>query len=726
MASTRCNTVLSEQAAQLVINAPALDQILPNRIFAQSAETSLSPSRSKPALLEALDVEANKTKTANNAGAFESTGDALLDLFSSLTDQNLRGQALESKLQGAWRKDAASTLRLILYARSIAAGAGDRTLFLRAAAWMYAEHPKTLLGSLLPLLVAHAGLPTCKDFDAGNGVTARVERPARLHGSWKDPLNVLLIATKSLTTHLSMDQLASATKELPERILKRKCTLDGTPHRLAGKGRRASNSKQSNDEHQMLAHGGELVQPGPTRAEKAKRMDEQRRQAAAEARRSAAKQASNKVSQLVESNVQYRAVYATVVKMFVRQLREDEGRLERIEEGGDASELVDHLSYAGKWAPSEGASVDNQTGLAQILAKALYPDQRDARAKYRALLCKLRRAKKVPEQGMVQGSWEGKISLPHIPARAFNISQALLWKHALSDMIRYAQRVAEGKSTVAGASETPGELVLALHQARALDARIRQHLDQLPTQERTQVRDQILASQTQLLDGQWENMKRTLVAEMEATRQAKVAAGTIDGDADKTMRPMIPVCDLSGSMEGPQLNTRGLTPIHISTGLSLLLSELAPEPWSGRVISFSEEPKVVRLPEAKSFSRTVEHFQKHLPMGYSTNFEAVFDLLLNLAQQSKMAKQETGELICVAFTDMHFDAACDSSFGMSGTATTSPATIFSVIKRKWDQAGYDLPHLIFWNLSAGKAAMPVESDTPHRADEGPFGRLTFR
>jgi hypothetical protein len=88
--------------------------------------------------------------------------------------------------------------------------------------------------------------------------------------------------------------------------------------------------------------------------------------------------------------------------------------------------------------------------------------------------------------------------------------------------------------------------------------------------------------------------------------------------------------------------------------------------------------------------------------GMNTNFQAVFDLILTKAISCKLAKEDMVKTVFV-FSDMQFDAA-----------TSSPLeTDYQQIVRKFAQAGYEVPKMIFWNLSSyGQGnATPVLYDT---------------
>jgi len=88
----------------------------------------------------------------------------------------------------------------------------------------------------------------------------------------------------------------------------------------------------------------------------------------------------------------------------------------------------------------------------------------------------------------------------------------------------------------------------------------------------------------------------------------------------------------------------------------------------------------------------------------STDFNAVFEkLLLPMAVNHNIPKEDMVKRIFV-FSDMQFDEAGDQK----GFETN-----YERIKRLYEEAGYDVPEMVFWNLAGGRggaAPKPVTKD----------------
>jgi hypothetical protein len=148
--------------------------------------------------------------------------------------------------------------------------------------------------------------------------------------------------------------------------------------------------------------------------------------------------------------------------------------------------------------------------------------------------------------------------------------------------------------------------------------------------------------------------------------------------------------DVSGSMSG--------TPMEVSVALGLLISEVVPEPFKNLVITFSENP-VFHSVKGTTLKERVKDIMA-MPWGGTTNFQAVFDLMLSKATQSSIPKEAMPKRLFV-LSDMQFDAACGQHKWM---------TSHQIIQEKYKAAGYPMPDIVYWNLRAAKMALPVTGD----------------
>ena len=145
----------------------------------------------------------------------------------------------------------------------------------------------------------------------------------------------------------------------------------------------------------------------------------------------------------------------------------------------------------------------------------------------------------------------------------------------------------------------------------------------------------------------------------------------------------IPVCDTSGSMEG--------FPIQVATALSLYIAERnKSEIWKNYVIPFSSHAEWKQV-----IGENIPEKAKSIYTGdcSNTNLQSVFDLILGRAVANNIPKDDMPKVLLI-LSDMEFDE--------SGNETN-----FEAIKRKYHEAGYCLPTLVWWNIESRNTQVPV-------------------
>ena len=153
------------------------------------------------------------------------------------------------------------------------------------------------------------------------------------------------------------------------------------------------------------------------------------------------------------------------------------------------------------------------------------------------------------------------------------------------------------------------------------------------------------------------------------------------------------VADTSGSMYG--------RPMEVSVSLAMYIAERNKnEAWKDYFISFSERPMFHKITGNNLAQRA-----KSVQLGdvANTNIQAVFDLILARALGAdglQRVPQEDMPKILLIISDMEFDScAC----GNDGRHFTN----FEMIQKKYKQAGYEMPTLVFWNVNSRNTQTPV-------------------
>src|SRR5690606_23069459 len=114
------------------------------------------------------------------------------------------------------------------------------------------------------------------------------------------------------------------------------------------------------------------------------------------------------------------------------------------------------------------------------------------------------------------------------------------------------------------------------------------------------------------------------------------------------------VVDVSGSMYGNRAGT--IPSINISTSLGILIGLLndVDSPFHRKWVTFSSNPKMETF-KGDDLYEIVSNMD-HKNWGVNTDFEAVFDLLLETAKTYKVPAENMPQMLIV-ISDMQFDEA---------------------------------------------------------------------
>lgn len=594
----------------------------------------------------------NLMLTENSDLAHRSTNDVLVDLFSELEDV-VSGPRLLELLNGAWRRDPASTLKIIFNARSIHLGKASRQTFYRCAGWLAKYHPLTLIANLpwlsRPVIQKKAEKKDSeKKADEDEMVFVEQEMdeddPARFdikngvaHGYWKDLLNIL-----ALRVNGKLDVLAD-------------------PRDILNVEREKSKKNWPKDQ-----------ETAKTLRHKAR---DNRHEAAIKA---------------FEEDAVYRALHMTIARLFAVQLQSD---LERLR--GEDPKAKKNVSLCAKWAPSSTGFHDKHTWILTSIAEIMFPisnfagfaqydegnkEQREfylrhARESYRKDVSALRKHLECVERDITAKTFEN-IKYERVPSIAMNNYAPLFAQKDTGRFEAYIDKVASGKAQISGATLLPSTLIKAVRTGPYPATYDISQVGGKRKGTKNMVDAKMKELEAKTLDGQWKSLVQRIRD-----------SGTLEN--------CIAVADVSGSMMGPTFPD-GTVPMDTSIGLSLLVAEVTKPPFGGAFITFSEKPRVQKIDLSKGLhDKYNELVTAHWNM--CTDFVAVFEkLILPMAIKNKLAQEDMVKRIFV-FSDMQFNSA--SSTRRSEKWSTS----YERIQKNYQDAGYEMPELVFWNLAGGRA-----------------------
>lgn len=345
----------------------------------------------------------------------------------------------------------------------------------------------------------------------------------------------------------------------------------------------------------------------------------------------------------------YRALHDQIAQFFANLLSKD---LEALKMG-----KVRSISLAAKWCPSLDSSYDRSTLLCENIARRLFPredfnTEEDRHYVYRArerlrkeVLVPLRKALQLPELYMSSNLW-GELPYERVASVAMKNYKDIFLKHDATRFTRYLEDVEAGKKKIAAGALLPHQIIQQALQSK----------DSAPA----------------------------LVAELQWKRMVE------DMKKEGKLSNTLAVCDVSGSMSG--------TPMEVCIALGLLVSEISEDPWKGHVMTFSKNPELHLITGDSLVEKYA--FTKSMNWGMNTDFQKIFDVILNMAmncrlEQDKMIKQ------LLVFSDMEFDQASANPW----------KTDYMVIKNKFRDAGYGVPpSIVFWNLRDSRSTPVLKEE----------------
>ena len=167
------------------------------------------------------------------------------------------------------------------------------------------------------------------------------------------------------------------------------------------------------------------------------------------------------------------------------------------------------------------------------------------------------------------------------------------------------------------------------------------------------------------------------------------------------------VVDTSSSMWG--------TPVYVATSLGMYCAEKCNGPFAGHYVSFSRNPRLVKV-EGVDFCDKVDRIIR-TDLCENTDIEKTFDMLLDTAIRNRCSQADLPQNIII-ISDMEFDQARGAGRTYNWATrqyeynNTTADTLMEGIAKKWANYGYQMPHLIFWNVDARQNNIPMLGNGP--------------
>lgn len=163
------------------------------------------------------------------------------------------------------------------------------------------------------------------------------------------------------------------------------------------------------------------------------------------------------------------------------------------------------------------------------------------------------------------------------------------------------------------------------------------------------------------------------------------------GDAN-----ILPIVDVSGSMTVSVGGAGSTRCIDVAMGLGLYLADKNTGAFKDMFMTFSSKPSLVHL--QGDILQKLDQMERS-DWGMSTDLHSAVQLLLDVAVKGNVPATEMPRML-LFFSDMQFNRCVrydDSAMQM--------------IKRKYEDAGYEVPQIVFWNLQSNDNVPVSASET---------------
>ena len=324
------------------------------------------------------------------------------------------------------------------------------------------------------------------------------------------------------------------------------------------------------------------------------------------------------------------------------------------------------ISLLGKWLPGNNTSSAEARRHAGILRKyfKMSPKQ------YRHTLSELRSYSKVVETQISAAEW-GAVDYERVSAKANLKYDSSFARHDYDRRAEYLEKVLLGESKLQSKGLMPYEIV---HR---------------------------YAEKNRYLSGA---LQEDLLAELMWKKM--IAEGFQN---EWGIDNAIVVADGSGSMYTNVSGSSKVQAIEVCYSLAIYFAEQLKGVFHNKAITFSGRPQFIDMKGDTKLKDKLEILCAYAEVA-NTNIEAVFDLLLQMAVSNEVPAEELpGQVLLIS--DMEFDSATEPNYWeqryLHREWKPADEALFTVIRKKYEAAGYRMPRLIFWNVCGRTDTIPM-------------------
>jgi len=266
---------------------------------------------------------------------------------------------------------------------------------------------------------------------------------------------------------------------------------------------------------------------------------------------------------------------------------------------------------------------------------------------YRKTLTELRKTIKIVETFMSEKNW-AEISYPTVPSKAMTNYRKAFSKQDADRFVAYLGSLKKGETKINASTLYPYDIL----EKAGLN---------MPYHGNMQ-----LSSLDPVLQAQWDALPNY-----------------VDGKNN-----ILVMADTSGSMRG--------RPMATSVGLAIYFAERNKGAYKDLFLTFSSKPSLVQLVG----NNLAEKVRCVPSIVANTNLELAFDLVLGVAVKNSVPQEEMPKAL-VIISDMQMDSC------MEGRRYE---TFYDSMEKKYANAGYVIPNVVFWNVNSTRDTHQVDAN----------------
>ena len=297
------------------------------------------------------------------------------------------------------------------------------------------------------------------------------------------------------------------------------------------------------------------------------------------------------------------------------------------------------ISLLAKWIATPDSKVEKTKELGKLTAKKLGYDFKHM-SEYKKKLRALRKYLDLPEAKMCAGKWD-EIEYSKCASKFLLKNRKAFAKNDADRWAEFNKKVDSGEETMHMGTTTPCDIIYEVRHNYTRD-----------------------------LETMWKSLP-----------------DVCKGNA------MI-MCDTSGSMTGSYRCKSKLEPIDVAFGLAMYFAQRNKGNLKDMMMNFSDRPMFIELNAATLMDNY--KIAMNAPVNYSsTNLEGAFDLLLKTCIKGNITQEDMPQAIVIV-SDMQINC-------VDGVDRDNNMTFYDVMKKRYNEAGYELPQVVFWNVNAENA-----------------------